>query len=97
MQQLCISTKPSGKVRSCLDPVRLNKALIRLVHRGPTVNDIFPKLKNAKYLSLADAHSGYHNLKFDDRLSYHKHRMTDPVEDILKQFKNKTQQKIHPQ
>ena len=32
--------KVNGKVRLCLDLVRLNKALIRPVHRGPTLNDI---------------------------------------------------------
>ena len=62
--------KPYGKLRLCLDPVRLNQALIRLVHRRPTLNDIFPKLNNAKYLSLIDASSGYYNLKLDEWLSY---------------------------
>ena len=62
--------KPNGKVRLCLDLVRLNQALIRPVHRGPTLNDIFPKLNNVKYLSLINENSGYHNLKLDKRLSY---------------------------
>ena len=43
--------KANDKVRHCLDPARLNQALIRQVHRGPTLNDIFPKLNNVKYLS----------------------------------------------
>ena len=42
---------------------RLNQALIRPVHTGPTLNDIFLKLNNVKYLSLIDASSGYQNLK----------------------------------
>ena len=62
--------KPNGKVRLCLDPARLNQVLIRPVHRGPTLNDILPKLNNVKYLSLTDASSGYHNLKLDARSSY---------------------------
>ena len=52
--------KLSGKVRLCLDPVRLNQEL----------NDIFPKLNNVKYLSLIDTSSGYHYLKLDERSSY---------------------------
>ena len=52
--------KANDKVRLCLDPVRLNQALIRPVHRGPTLNDILPKLNNAKYMSIIDASSGYH-------------------------------------
>ena len=39
---------PNGKVRLCLDPARLNQAVLRLVHRGPTLNDIFPRLDNVK-------------------------------------------------
>ena len=62
--------KPNGKVRVCLDLVILNQKLIRPAHRRHTFNIIFPKLNNAKYLSLTDAHSGYHNLKVDEISSY---------------------------
>ena len=41
-------SKANGKVRLCLDPVRLNQALIRPIHRVPTINDILPKLNNVK-------------------------------------------------
>ena len=34
--------KSNGKVRLCLDPTRLNQALIWPVHRGHTLNDILP-------------------------------------------------------
>ena len=43
--------KVNGKVRLCLDPARLNKSLIRPVHRGPTLNDI-PFLMPCKVVSL---------------------------------------------
>ena len=46
--------KANGKVRLCLDPVRLNKALIRPVHRGPSLNDILPRLSNVQYMSIID-------------------------------------------
>ena len=42
--------KANGKVRLCLDLSCLNQALIRPIHMGPTLNDILPKLNNAKYL-----------------------------------------------
>ena len=32
--------RPNGKVKLCLDPARLNQALIRPVHMGPTHHDI---------------------------------------------------------
>ena len=62
--------KANGKVRLCLDPAQLNQALIRSIHRGPTLNDILPKLNNVRYLSIIDASSGYHNLKLDEKSSY---------------------------
>ena len=60
--------KANSKVRLCLDPVQLNQALIRLVHWGPTLNDILPKLNNVQYMSIIDASSGYHNLKLNMQL-----------------------------
>ena len=62
-------SRANGKVRLCLDPARLNQALIRPVHRGPTLNNILPKLNNVQYMSIIDASSGYH-LKLDKQWSY---------------------------
>ena len=62
--------KDNGKVRLCLDLACLTQALIRPVHRGPTLNDILPKLNNVKYLSFIDASTGYHILKLDKKSSY---------------------------
>ena len=62
--------KANGKVRLCLDPVRLNQALIRPIHGGPMLNNILPKLTNVQYMSIIDVRSGYHNLKLDNKLSY---------------------------
>ena len=62
--------KANGKVRLCLDPVRLNKVLIRPIHMGPTLNDILPKLNNVKYMSIIDASLGYLNLQLDTKSSY---------------------------
>ena len=62
--------KANGKVRLCLDPDQINQALIRPIQRGPTLNDILPKLNNVKYMSIMDASSGHHNLKLDEKSSY---------------------------
>ena len=62
--------KANGKVRLCLDPAQLNHALIRPVHRGPTLNNTLPRLNNVQYMSIIDASSGYHNLKLDKQSSY---------------------------
>ena len=65
-----VAPKANGKVWLCLDPARLNQALIRPIHRGPTLNDILPKLTGVKSMSIIDASSGYHNLKLDKKSSY---------------------------
>ena len=62
--------KANGKVRLCLDPARLNQALIRPIHRDPTLNDILPRINNVKYMSIIDASLGYHNLQLGSKLSY---------------------------
>ena len=62
--------KANGKVRLCLDLVRLNQVLIRPIQRGPTLNDILPKLSNAKCMSIIDASLGYHNLQLDTKSLY---------------------------
>ena len=54
--------KPNGRVQLCLDPVGLNIVLIRLVHRGPALNNILPRLAGIKYLTLSDAGLCYHSL-----------------------------------
>ena len=62
--------KANGMVTLYLEPAWLNQALIRPLHSISTLNDILPKLINAKYLSIIDASSGYHNLKLDEKSSY---------------------------
>ena len=62
--------KAKGKVQLCLDPVWLNQALIRPIHRGPTLNDILPRLNNVQYMSIINASSSYHNFKLDKQSSY---------------------------
>ena len=65
-----VVAKPKGTVQLCLDPVKLNQALIRSVMRSPTLNDILPRLTQMQYLTLIDASSGYHNLTLDKISSY---------------------------
>ena len=62
--------KPNGSVYLCLDPARPNQAFITPMHGGPTINDIFPRLTNAQYITLIDARSGYSNMKPDKKSPY---------------------------
>ena len=62
--------KMNGKVRSCLDPARPNKAHSRPAHRGLPMNDILQRLTVINYLTLINASSGYHYPKLDGKSSY---------------------------
>ena len=62
--------KANGKVRLCLDPARLNQALIRPILKGPTLNNILPRFNNVKYMPIIDVSLGYHNLQLDTKSSY---------------------------
>ena len=65
VQQLFTSSQIQWKSQVMPGPARLNPALTRPMHRGPTLNHILPKLNNVQYLSFIDMSSGYHNLKLD--------------------------------
>ena len=65
-----LDNNPKRKVRLCLNTSRLNQALTRPVHKGPTTNYIFLKLTYMCYPMLIDASSKYHNLKLNKKSSY---------------------------
>ena len=70
VNSLVYHCKPSGKIRVCLDPKDLNKAILRDHHVTPTLEDILPLFKDAKYFSIVDAKSGYWNVELDEESSY---------------------------
>ncbi|XP_062603293.1 uncharacterized protein K02A2.6-like [Saccostrea cucullata] len=60
VNSLVVTTKPaSGKLRVCLDPMELNKAIMRPHYPMRTLDDILPQVSGAKYFSKLDASSGY--------------------------------------
>ncbi|KAI2650239.1 Retrovirus-related Pol polyprotein from transposon 17.6 [Labeo rohita] len=68
---LCVVEKPkAGKLRVCLDPRDLNKAIKCPHYPLPTLEDITPKLAGARYFSVTDARSGYWAVKLSEKSSY---------------------------
>ena len=65
-----VVTKPSGKVRLCIDPKPLNKALKRNHYTMPNLDDLLPELSKAKVFSVADAKNGFWHVELDDASSY---------------------------
>lgn len=58
ISSMLIVKKP-GKLRICIDPRDLNKAIKRSHYIMPTLEDILPNLANAKVFSVLDAREGF--------------------------------------
>ena len=66
VSSLTYVTKRDGSLRVCLDPRRLNEALIRPYHHAPTVEELGYKFSGSKYFTKLDAKSGYWAVKLDE-------------------------------
>ena len=60
--------KRNGKLRVCLDPRPLNKAIKREDVHLPTAEEIFSQMSAASYFSKVDASSGYLQIKSTSRV-----------------------------
>ena len=60
-----IVRRSNGKIRLCLDPTRLNHSLIRPMYATLKLDDVMPQLKDAKFLTILDAKSGFWHLLLD--------------------------------
>ena len=59
-----------GKLRICLDPKDLNKALLRSPHPMTTIDDVIPQLANVKVFSVLDAKDGFWQVELEEESSY---------------------------
>ena len=62
---IVVNKKSNGKIRLCLDPQPLNKALKRCHYPIPTIEDVLPDLANAKVFTKLDCKNGYWQVKLD--------------------------------
>ena len=62
---LLVVRKPNGKIRICIDPKPLNKALRRCNYMMGTIDDVLPQLAKAKVFSSMDVFRGFWNLELD--------------------------------
>ena len=68
ISSMVIVAKPN-KVRICLDPRELNKALKRPKYQMPTLEEILPRLAKAKVFSTLDAKDGFYQIGLDKKSS----------------------------
>ena len=65
-----VAVKRPNKVRVCIDPKDLNKSIKRPRYPMPTIEEILPKLTNAKVFTVLDAKDGFFQIKLDEKRSY---------------------------
>lgn len=70
ISNLLITVKGSGKMRVCLDPKPLNKALKRNHYTLPTIENVLPKLNNAKIFTMADVKDGFWHVELEEQSSF---------------------------
>ena len=61
--------KPNGKIRVCIDPLHLNKALKRGHYPLPQLDDVLPCMSQAKVFTKADCKEGFLQIELDDESS----------------------------
>ena len=66
VSSIVYSRKPSGKLRICLDPKDLNKAIKRPHYYTPTLEEITHKLAGSVMYSKLDARHGYWSVQLDE-------------------------------
>ncbi|XP_022794630.1 uncharacterized protein K02A2.6-like [Stylophora pistillata] len=69
VSSLVVVEKPNGKLRVCIDPIHLNKALKRSHYPLPVIEDVLPELSNVKVFSKADLKDGFLHIELDDESS----------------------------
>ena len=68
VSSITIVKKPD-KIRICLDPTKLNKAIKRSQYPTKTIEEVVAHTSGAKYFSVIDANCGYWQIELDDESS----------------------------
>ena len=69
VNQLVVTEKPNGKLRVCIDPCDLNKAILRQRYQLPTAEQLFSEMSGAKFFTKLDASNGYWQIPVDEESS----------------------------
>ena len=70
VNSMVVVRKKNGRVRICIDPTDLNKAIRREHYPMSTIEDIATRLHGSRIFSTLDANSGYFQVKLSDQSSH---------------------------
>ena len=65
VHNLVLVRKPNGKLRVCLEPHTINKALCFNIHNAKTFTELTSHIGKVMYVSKIDANSGFWTLPMD--------------------------------
>ena len=69
VSQMAVATLKSGAIRVCIDPRPLTEALKRSHYQLPTMDEVLPKLANARKISKLDLAQAFWHCTLDDESS----------------------------
>ena len=69
VSSLVVAEKTDGRVRVCIDPLHLNKALKRSHYPLPIIDEILPELSKAKVFTKLDLKDGFLQVQLDEESS----------------------------
>ena len=64
-----VAKKGSNKIRICLDPKNLNKAIQREHYKIPTFEELTHQIRGSKYFTILDANKGFWQILLNERAS----------------------------
>lgn len=70
VSSLVVVAKPNGKLRLCLDPKDLNKAIQREHYPLPNIEDVATRLHGAKVFTKLDVRNGFWHVCLDEESSF---------------------------
>jgi len=66
VNRLQIVEKLNESLRLCIDPIYLNKAIIKEMYTIPTLEELAPKLSHIIYYSVFDMKDGFYHIRLDE-------------------------------
>ena len=70
VSSMVVTEKKDGSLRVCIDPLFLNKALVRNPYPMTVMEEILPQLAKAKTFTVIDVKSGYWHVVLDNESSH---------------------------
>ena len=70
ISSLVVVRKKNGKLRLCLDPQDLNRAVLREHYQLPTIEDVATRLHGAKVFTTLDVSKAFWSIKLSNQSSY---------------------------